>query len=153
MIAATNALGKEVTDPAWYDISPEKLLSAPSGIVTIKGEEYFFLHIEPYKSLDVHFFLFKPKAEEYALINSVRKEAKEIVEKISMQMRLASIAGLLFVLVLLNNIAKRITRPITHLAEVTKTVAEGKLDAIEIPMSLRKRQKMKSIHCIIHFLK
>ncbi|WP_316359542.1 adenylate/guanylate cyclase domain-containing protein [Candidatus Neptunichlamydia sp. REUL1] len=149
VIAATNALGSEVTDPAWYDISPEKLLSAPSGIVTIKGEEYFFLHIEPYKSLDVHFFLFKPKAEEYALINSVRKEAKEIVEKISMQMRLASIAGLLFVLVLLNNIAKRITRPITYLAEVTKTVAEGKLDAIEIPNKPKKKTK-DEIYSLYH---
>ncbi len=149
VIAVTNALGKEVVDPAWYDIPPEKLLSAASGIVTIKGEEYFFLHIEPYKSLDMHFFLFKPKAEEYALIDSVRSEAKEIVDKISMQMRLASIAGLLFVLVLLNNIAKRITRPITHLAEVTKTVAEGKLDAIEIPDEPKKKTK-DEIHSLYH---
>ncbi|QVL55742.1 MAG: adenylate/guanylate cyclase domain-containing protein [Simkaniaceae bacterium] len=149
VIAVTNALGKEIADSDWYDVSPQKLLSAASGIVTIKGEEYFFLHIEPYKNLDVHFFLFKPKAEEYALINSVRSEAKEIVDKISMQMRLASIAGLLFVLVLLNNIAKRITRPITHLAEVTKTVAEGKLDAIEIPDEPKKKTK-DEIYSLYH---
>ncbi len=149
VIAVTNALGKEVDDPDWYNVSTQRLLSAPSGIVTIKGEEYFFLHIAPYKSLDVHFFLFKPKAEEYAFINSFRKEARKIVDKISMQMRVASVVGLLFVLVLLNNIAKRITRPITYLAEVTKTVAEGKLDAIEIPDEPRKRTK-DEIYSLYH---
>jgi len=141
VIAVTNSSGNEISDPEWYNLSAQKLLSESSGIITIKGEEYFFLHIAPYKSLDVHFFLFKPKAEEYALINSVRKEATEIVDKISMQMRYASIAGLIFVLVLLNNIAKRITRPITHLAEMTKKVADGKLDAIEFPDEPKKKTK------------
>ena len=55
-------------------------------------------------------------------------------------MRLAAVGGLIFVLFFLNNIAKRITRPISHLAEVTGTVAEGKLEEIEIPEESKSKR-------------
>ncbi len=133
IISAVNPEGDQLKDPNWYQIPVQELLAAPSGLVTVDGTEYFFLHIAVHKDVDLHFFMFTPKDEEFAFIDSLNKSAEKIVEKISFQMRLAAIVGLLFVLGLLSNISKRITRPISHLAEVTKTVAEGKLDAIEIP--------------------
>ncbi|MCB1110359.1 MAG: adenylate/guanylate cyclase domain-containing protein, partial [Chlamydiia bacterium] len=141
IIVVTNEEGKEIQDPKWYEIPVEQLLSSSSGTVAVGGEDYFFLHIVPYRKLDVHFFIFKPKDEEYALVNSLREGAIEIVNQISMQMRIASVAGLLFVLVLLNNISKRITRPITHLANVTKEVAAGNLEAIQIPEESKKKSR------------
>lgn len=139
VIAITDTEGKEIEDPDWDGVPVKQILSESSGVITVKGKEYFFLHIIPYRKLDVHFFIFKPKEEEFALVNSLRKGAKEVVEKISLQMRLASIGGLLFVLILLNNISRRITRPITHLADVTKEVAEGNLEAIQIPEESSKK--------------
>jgi len=41
-------------------------------------------------------------------------------------------------LLILNNIAKRITKPITHLAKVTDDVGKGRLDAIVFPELSRK---------------
>jgi len=141
IISVTNPSGDEIEEKKWYDLPTKKLLSSPSGIIDVDGEEYFFLHIIPYRKLDVHFFIFQLKSREFALVNSIRKGAEDIVDKISLQMRLAAVGGLLFVLVLLNNISKRITRPISHLADVTKTVADGKLDAVEIPSGPKKKSQ------------
>ncbi|MCB1106540.1 MAG: hypothetical protein KDK76_00415 [Chlamydiia bacterium] len=149
IIAIADSKGEEVSDSTWFNLPVETLVSQNSGLVTVDGKEYFFLHIAPYKRLDLHFFIFEPKAEEYAFINSLRDGAKKIVSEISFQMRLASIGGLLFVLILLNNIAKRITRPITHLAEVTETVAKGKLDDIEIPEETKKT-KHDEVYSLYH---
>lgn len=139
MIAACQPDGTKVEEKPWYQIPLGMLLSKPSGIVSVDGKEFFFLHIIPYKEVDLHFFIFNPKEEEFAFINSVSKGSKEIIEKLSIQMRLAAIGGLLFVLIFLNNIAKRITKPITHLAEVTEEVAKGNLEEITIPKEPKKK--------------
>jgi len=141
--------GTEIDDPNWYQIPVETLLSKPSGIINVNGQEYFFLHIIPYKAIDLHFFIFNPKEKEFAFINSVNEGAQEVIQKLSTQMRFAAIGGLLFVLIFLNNIAKRITKPITHLAGVTQTVAEGKLDDVEIPEETKKTRR-DEIYTLYH---
>jgi len=149
IISVTTPEGIETEDPVWHNIPISEILSQDSGIIAVGDKDYFFLHLAPYKRIDLHFFIFTPKEEEFAFINALREEAKEIVEKISLQMRLASVGGLLFVLVLLNNISKKITRPITHLARVTETVAEGKLDDIEIPEEPKKKRR-DEIYTLYH---
>ena len=71
----------------------------------------------------------------------MNQKAEQILKTILLQMRFASIGGLLFVLIFLNNIAKRIARPITHLAKVTKSVAEGKLNEVKIPKEKQKTER------------
>lgn len=141
--------GADIENKNWYQIPVESLLSKPSGMITVEGKDYFFLHIVPYKSLDLHFFIFNPKEKEFAFINSVSEGSKEVIKKLSMQMRLAAIGGLLFVLIFLNNIAKRITKPITHLAGVTEKVAKGNLEDIDIPKSSEKKSQ-DEIYSLYH---
>lgn len=139
IITVSNPDGSTMEDQNWFYIPVETLISKPSGLVNVSGKEYFFLHIIPYKSMDLHFFVFNPKEEEFAFINSVNKGSKEVIEKLSVQMRLVAIGGLLFVLIFLNNIAKRITKPITRLANVTEEVAKGNLEEISIPEETQKK--------------
>ncbi|MCB1107789.1 MAG: hypothetical protein KDK76_06815, partial [Chlamydiia bacterium] len=96
IINVRDSEGKEVEGKEWYQIPVETLLSQPSGLVTVGDKEYFFLHIVPYKNVDLHFFIFNPKEKEFAFINSVNKGSKEIIEKLSFQMRLAAVGGLVF---------------------------------------------------------
>jgi class 3 adenylate cyclase len=141
--------GEMMEDEQWFHIPTEPLLSKPSGIINVGGEEFFFLHIVPYKSVDLHFFIFNPKEKEFAFINSINEGAKEVIDNLSLQMRLAALGGLLFVLLFLNNIAKRITKPITHLADVTEEVAKGNLEDITIPEEPRKKTK-DEIYSLYH---
>lgn len=125
----------------WYQVPMQDLLNQTSGIVTIQGEEYVFLHIAPYEHIDLHFFTFNPKSKAFLFIDSVNESSKKLIETVSMQMRLASVAALFIVLILLNNIAKRVTKPIAHLAKVTEEVAKGKLHEIEIPQGPKGKTK------------
>ncbi|NGX51377.1 MAG: Adenylate cyclase 2 [Chlamydiae bacterium] len=149
IISVSNPEGDEISDAEWYAVPTEQILAKAQGVIKVGGVEYFFLHVAPYKKIDLHFFIFTPKKEEFALINSLNEEAANILKKISLQMRLASIGGLLFVLIFLNNIAKRITRPIAHLAEVTGAVAEGKLHEIEIP-EIREKKRHDEVSALYH---
>lgn len=141
VITAYHPNGTEIKEKGWYQLSVQSLLSQSSGVINVDGKEYFFLHIVPYKDVDLHFFIFNSKKKEFAFINSVNEGAKRIIKKLSLQMRFAAIGGLLFVLIFLNNIAKRITKPITHLARVTQEVAKGNLEKITLPEEREKKTK------------
>lgn len=149
IITVSNPDGSTMEDRSWFHIPVESLLSKPSGIIDVGGKEFFFLHIVPNKNIDLHFFIFNPKEKEFAFINSVNEGAREIIRKLSFQMRIAAIGGLLFVLIFLNNISKRITKPITHLAAVTEKVAEGNLEEITIPEEANKKTK-DEIYSLYH---
>ncbi|MGE0199133.1 MAG: adenylate/guanylate cyclase domain-containing protein [Simkaniaceae bacterium] len=149
IVRVTSGEGVELHSEEWYHISADELLSKEQGVIPIGDEDYYFLHVIPYEQSDLHFFIFTPKDQEFALVDAMNEEAEEILRKISMQMRLASIGGLLFVLIFLNNIAKRITRPISHLATVSTAVAGGKLLEVEIP-SESKQGHQDEIDALYH---
>jgi HAMP domain-containing protein len=133
----------------WFQIPVEKLIDQSSGMINFEGQDYFFLHVSPYKETDLHFFIFNLKAKEFQFINSINKGTEKLIGRLSTQMRLTAFIALVIVLILLDNIAKRVTKPITHLAQVTKTVAEGKLDEIEIPEEAKKEKK-DEVHTLYH---
>ncbi|WP_420421559.1 adenylate/guanylate cyclase domain-containing protein [Simkania sp.] len=150
IIAVSNPRGEEVAQNSpWFQAPVEKLMGQTSGVVTFGGKEYFFLHISPYHEADLHFFVFNLKSKEFQFIDSINEGTEDLIEKLSMQMRAAAVIALVIVLFLLNNIAKRVTKPIAHLAEVTQTVAEGKLHEIEIPKETDKK-RTDEVYALYH---
>ena len=139
VVEAVDKDGNRPEDSKWYALDPKELLKKHSGLIKVGETEYFFLHIAPYEGVDLHFFIFNPAADEFSLINSINEQSAELLKRISLQMRLASLGGFLFVLLVLGNIARRITRPISHLADLTAEVAEGRLEDIELPEKEKKR--------------
>jgi len=150
IVAISDSHGDELSSrSSWYNMPVNELMNKTSGVVSFDGEEYFFLHITPYEQADVHFFIFNLKSKEFQFVDSINEGTEDLIEKLSMQMRIASIIALIIVLFFLNNIAKRVTKPIAHLAEVTQTVAEGKLDEIEIPKDTEKKRK-DEVYALYH---
>lgn len=150
IIAISNPKGDEVSlDSPWFQAPVEKLLDQTSGVVKFGGKEYFFLHISPYHEADLHFFIFNLKSKEFQFIDSINEGTEDLIDKLSMQMRAAAVIALVIVLFLLNNIAKRVTKPIAHLAEVTQRVGEGKLHEIEIPEESGKKRK-DEVYALYH---
>lgn len=144
VIAVSDAGGGEVpaTSP-WFEFPIDEYIDQSSGIIKFHNEEYFFLHIWPYKDIDLHFFIFNLKSKEFQFIDSINKGTKKLIDTLSTQLRIVVVAALIIVLFLLSHIAKRVTKSIAHLAQMTQTVAEGKLDEIEIPKEVEKKQKRK----------
>ncbi len=133
VVSVYNADGKPTQDPIWKQLPLENIMPDKSGVVRVGNEEMFFLHMEPFPSTDFHFFVFNPKEKEFALVDTLDENANKLIEHISMQMRLVSFIALAVVLIILNNIAKRMTKPITTLANATDLVAKGKFEHVKLP--------------------
>ena len=139
VIEVFSAEGLRVANDKWYQLPIHEVTSEKTGVITIGNREYYFLHMEPYKDLDFHFIIFNPKDEEFAFINKLNTAGKQLISLLSLNMRLTFIVALIGVLIILHNIARRITQPITHLANATKAVKDGNLEEIKVPEVISKR--------------
>lgn len=125
--------GNQLQDADWERLPITKILNEDSGLINVGDQEYYFLHMQPYKTMDFHFFTFTPKKQAFAFIDSLDKDVTQLIHTISYRMRILSVVALLIILFILHRIAKKVTEPIAKLAEVTKTVGEGRLDDIDLP--------------------
>jgi len=66
-------------------------------------------------------------------VRSIDEGSRQVIKKVSFNMRFIAIIVLFLVLLVLNKIAKRITKPISSLAKATESVAAGRLEGIELP--------------------
>ncbi len=110
-----------------------KMLQSTSGVVNYQGTGYFYQKMTPFKGIDLHFIVFELEKEAFALVHTIEQGSRELISQVSFDMRVIGLIALVAVLLLLHNIARRISRPITALAKVTKQVAAGELEDIEIP--------------------
>ncbi len=140
IMAISNASGDPVNLPEWNHIDIKKLEEETSGLVQVGGESYYYLHLASPKNEELHFYIFNPSRDEFALVNMINDETGKVVNKIAKNIRFGALIALAFVLLLLEGIVRRITKPITHLAEVTHAVEEGHLESIDIPHDFPKKR-------------
>ncbi len=149
VISIHNRQGNFEKNSEWDNVPISELLSKKFGDVSVGKERFFFLHIIPKESPQLHFFIFNKQEKAYSFVNMIGKGAKDLINKVSLQMRILSALAILFVLLSLNNISRRITKPITRLAMLTKQVGEGKLEDILIP-NKKKKGKYDEIYTLYH---
>ena len=147
IVSVFDAQGRRSDNAAWSQLPVENMVTQSSGEVKVGDTEYFYLHMAPFPEVDFHFFIFNPKAKEFALLDTVDSNSNELINHISLQMRLASLISLAIVLLFLNNIAKRITKPIVKLAHATSMVGKGKLEDVELPETKAGRKDEVSSLC------
>ena len=75
IVSVSDSNGQELAESPWYQVDVQKLLSETSGLITVDGKEYFFLHLAPYKLMDLHFFIFNPKEVEFVFVDYINKSA------------------------------------------------------------------------------
>jgi len=133
LITAYTPEGKKIHNPAESIPFDPKMLDSTSGVVQWEGTGYYYQQMTPFPGIDLHFFTFELEKEAFAVINTLDEGSREVIHQVSFNMRIIAIIALVLVLILLHNIARRITKPIAALAHVTKKVAAGQLEDIEIP--------------------
>ena len=149
IIAVSDQHGKIQAQSPFYHLDVEKLLENRSGLISLEGNDYYFLKLIPSNKFDLQFFIFKSKKVEFSLIDQVTSGSKALIHKISIRMRLVAISGLIIVLFILTQLAKRITAPISHLARLTKVVEQGNLTKISIPLK-DKKDSQDEVYTLYH---
>ncbi|MBP9841238.1 MAG: adenylate/guanylate cyclase domain-containing protein [Simkaniaceae bacterium] len=133
VVNVMNSDGLQTYNKEWTGMDLSTIMGQKSGVTTVEGKRYFFLHMQPIPEMDFHFFIFNPREEEFALITNIQNASQQLIDTISWNMRLAGLVAIVFVLLILDWIVAKISKPIAHLAVVTQTVAAGRLSEIEIP--------------------
>ncbi len=123
------------------------MLQNPSGLIQWENTSYFYMHLQPFPSIDLHFFLLVPEEEEFALLRDLVSGSKQVVDSILFNIHLLGLAGLLLVILLLHNISRKMTRPIIQLAKATQDVVEGRLDQIQLSLPPKKHQDEIAVLC------
>ncbi|NGX39994.1 MAG: Adenylate cyclase 2 [Chlamydiae bacterium] len=133
VISAYDAKGEKIADPQKAIAFTHEMLDSKSGLLKWRGEEYYYLHMVPFHDLDLHFYVLQLESKAFSLVRTVKEGTRSAIRNVSINMRIIAVIALFFVLILLQRVAKRITKPITALARVTKDVASGRLEGIELP--------------------
>jgi len=140
VVVALTEDARKISNPKEHMPFEKEILTKKTGIIQWGKESYYFLHITPFDDLDLHFIILEPEKEAFALINSLDEGSREVIDKVAFNMRTISLLGLALVLISLHFVARKITRPITSLAQVTEDVAAGKLEGIELPDATKNRK-------------
>ncbi|NGX59276.1 MAG: Adenylate cyclase 2 [Chlamydiae bacterium] len=140
VISAFCSDGKRIPNPKTEIPLNAKMLQKKSGIIQWHGEKFYFLHMTPFKNLDLHFFVMQPEKKAFALIQTLDEGSRKVIHDVSFNMRMIAVIALALVLLLLHRVAKQIAQPIADLAKVTQDVVEGKLEGIVLPQVPKGRR-------------
>lgn len=116
------------------------MFRTPSGIITWANEPYYYLHMQPFKRINLRFYTLDLEKRAFADIHFQEASARQTIKKISYIMQLIALIGLALVLIVLYIFSRRLTKPITQLAEVTESVSSGQLEEISLPTISEKRR-------------
>lgn len=125
--------GIEMEKVAFAQLPVAEMLNANTGCITFNHEGYFFLHMTPFKDVDLHVFSLNLEKREFSLIERIDVAGRAFLKKISLDMRLVAIAALLIALILLSHLSKKMTCPISILADAAEKIGKGHLQDVHIP--------------------
>ena len=147
IIAGLLPSGEKSAPPNVSADSLHQLLEAPMGIFSWQGKAYYFVHLQPYSSLDLHFFLFNEAEIEFSLMKKLNNRLHKIILKINEDRRYVIALGLIILLLTLLNLSKKITRPIVLMAKAARSVNRGHLSEIHLPdLKLGKKNEVQQLN-------
>ncbi len=138
VIEVFNAEGLRVVDSEWYQLPIHEVISEKVGVINIGGREYDFLHMQPYKNVDLHCITFNPRDRKVAFTNKLDAYGKQLIKNLLLHIRLTFMVALVFILIILHKISRRITGPITSLTYAMKAVKEGHLEEFKVSSVIDK---------------
>lgn len=146
VITVFNNEGERKLDSPFLKI-PVENMQDEKGIVTVDGQNYYFLHIQPFEKINLHFYLFELESVAFAQVTFIQENLSEVVQKISLNMRLIAVVAMIFALIILEFISRKITKPITQLAKATLPVSEGHFEDVDLPHLEKSKHDEISILC------
>lgn len=138
--------GKSViASEALTPIFSEKL-TASMGFVDIAGVSYHFSRMQPDPNIDLHFFFFDTKQEEFGFLYTFQSQVQEILKNNARDRKLLELLSIIILWILLLDVSKKITNPILALSSALKHVKKGNFELIRMPkVSFSKKNEIKQL--------
>ncbi len=121
-------------------------IEVPMGFIDIAGVSYYFVRMQPDPKIDMHFFLFEAKSEEFDFVVEFQEKIKAIVKKNAFDKRILELITIFVLWILLLDVAKKITDPILALSSALKHVKKGDWELIRMPkISFKRNNEIKQL--------
>ncbi|MES2199120.1 MAG: adenylate/guanylate cyclase domain-containing protein [Chlamydiota bacterium] len=131
----------QVLTPIW-----SSQLQVPMGTVEIAGVLYYFTRMQPNPDIDMHFFLFEPRKEEFNFLYTFEEKVRAVVDRNRMNKSILELLTIFVLWILLLDVAKKITDPIVALSAALKHVKKGNWELIKMPkLSFKKNNEIKQL--------
>ncbi len=116
----------------------EEIKQKKRGFISIKGENYFYLYLTPFKDADFAIISLNEKEKELALSNQIEGSMESYVTKSFHRVQIFRIIVFCLALVLLTRLLRRSTTPILQLSECANKISQGLIDQIELPKESKR---------------
>ncbi len=129
----------QIVPPKYPSISFEEIPSlvasqkSKTGIFSLGDVEYLYVTMTPDPDRNSYFCYFLPKAEEFQIFSKIESDIEEILRHLWIQRTLLGVCSLLVLWIVLLDLSKKITDPITMLSNSLRYVKYGEWDKIQIP--------------------
>lgn len=132
----------EMVSPAQIAEWQQLISSGPSSgeSVEVDGETYYIWTLSPEGGLPVTFYALESNATYQSLIKWITGESQKVIQAASRRLLIVSFSLLVIGLVILEVIARRVTRPLTQLVGATQLVAAGKYSDVKLPHTSEETQ-------------
>jgi class 3 adenylate cyclase len=131
----------QLLGPAMFQAFENYLESSSlSGInsIAIDGSEYLVSSYNPLPAFGVTFYTAISATNDLYMLNWITDEAKAAVKESSKRLLMVAGGVLVLALIVLEIIAKQVTKPISSLAAATTYIKEGQYDQVQLPEVRRK---------------
>lgn len=121
-------------------------VGVPTGLIEIAGVSYYFVRMQPNPNMDLHFFLFESRKEEFNFMYKFQDKIKSIVKKNSLDKKILELISIIVLWILLLDVSKKITDPIVALSSALRHVKKGDWELIRMPkLSFKKNNEIKQL--------
>lgn len=106
----------------------------PTGIFKDRsGEAFYYETINLLGTNEVQLILYNTRDKEYALLDIATESARHLGNQLAMQTSIIAFMTLIVVIIVVHFLSKKITTPISILADTSRKVQEGQLERIDLP--------------------
>ncbi|MBS0621675.1 MAG: adenylate/guanylate cyclase domain-containing protein [Verrucomicrobia bacterium] len=110
-----------------------KTLQGVLGFITLDGKQYYYSRYQIKEDWDLYFLTLQPAELVLDPIRAFESKSQEMASQLTWHIMVATLVVFLLALLMLELIARQMTKPIRTLAAATQKVAEGKYGEVKLP--------------------
>lgn len=132
---------QDIKHSKWQNANFEQMIYENSGTIKdLDGNEFLFIHITSLTEDDGHVFVVELQQSAFEMLKALNEGSKSLFFQITYEFIGINLLMLIILLLLLNQILKKVITPIQELATTTKAIGKGHLSSAKMPEKSLERE-------------
>ncbi|MEM8629310.1 MAG: adenylate/guanylate cyclase domain-containing protein [Chlamydiota bacterium] len=133
VVAFYSSSGEKLLHSSWYALTTQSFLEKAMGKISFQDHIYRFAKIDLTEQIPASILLLEPAAHFDPTLLAIHQELLKVIASITKNISLHAFFLFVIGLLLLEQISRKMTRPITHLVAASEKIKEGDLQQALLP--------------------